>query len=85
MAIRMRLGFSKPEFQTLPWVDQRMYLEQLVILDYEQKRDWYENLSEEDQWKYDEPEMPEVLIREEEMLALDAPSEQLPDILGMEW
>jgi hypothetical protein len=59
-----------------------MYIEQLSVFLYQ--RDWHnwDNLSEEEKWKYDEPIKPQVLIEEEEEFEQEQRQIVSPDILG---
>lgn len=80
--IRKELGFSKPDFQALSWANQRMYIEQLSIFIY--RRDWnnWDQLPEEEKWKYDEPVKPQVLVDEEHDYEEEQQQIVVPDILS---
>jgi hypothetical protein len=59
-----------------------MYLEQLTIFLYRRDYSNWKQLSEEEQWYYEEPEKPQILL-EEEALQEEVEREIIaPDILG---
>lgn len=59
-----------------------MYIEQMIITDYLVEKAAFDNASEEEQWNMEEPEPPDVYLRDEELEYASKEPETLPDVLG---